>query len=68
MRTPRTTTPRQLTKEQDEQRLRGLRALARLIVRAHLASTARGGTGPNGAFPSDEADRDAAAGEGEHAE
>ena len=29
-----------LTKEQDEQRLRGLRALARLIVRAHLAATA----------------------------
>lgn len=29
---------RHLTKEQDEQRLRGLRALARLIVRAHLAA------------------------------
>ena len=31
-----------LTREQDEQRLRGLRALARLIVRAHLARTAAG--------------------------
>jgi len=39
-----------LTTEQDEQRLRGLRALARLIVRAHLARTAAGPAG-NGASP-----------------
>ena len=31
---------RHLTKEQDEQRLRGLRILARIIVRAHLAGPA----------------------------
>ena len=41
---------RHLTKEQDERRLRGLRALARLIVRAHLAAgdggpASRDGTG-----------------------
>lgn len=30
--------PRRLTKEQDALRLAGLRILARLIVRAHLAS------------------------------
>ena len=41
--------PPHLTKEQDEQRLRGLRALARLIVRAHLAAVA-------GAEPSPEED------------
>ncbi len=39
-----------LTREQDELRLRGLRALARLIVRAHLARTAAG-PAPNGATP-----------------
>ena len=38
-----------LTKEQDEQRLRGLRALARLIVRAHLAATAGDQASRNGA-------------------
>ena len=38
-----------LTKEQDEQRLRGLRALARLIVRAHLAATAGDPGSRNGA-------------------
>ena len=47
MQTRQTPHPR-LTKEQDEQRLRGLRALARLIARAHLASQAAGTT-PNGA-------------------
>ncbi|MYD64812.1 MAG: hypothetical protein F4X26_02250 [Chloroflexi bacterium] len=36
-----------LTKEQDEQRLRGLRALARLIVRAHLAATTGNAGSPN---------------------
>ena len=41
--------PPHLTQEQDEQRLRGLRALARLIVRAHLAAVA-------GAEPSPEED------------
>lgn len=39
---------RHLTKEQDEQRLRGLRALARLIVRAHLAAGDGGPASPNG--------------------
>ena len=39
-----------LTKEQDEQRLRGLRALARLIVRAHLAAGAASRNGA-GAVP-----------------
>ena len=45
MRTRQATTPRPLTKQQDEQRLRGLRALARLIARAHLASRAAGTAG-----------------------
>lgn len=40
-----------LTREQDELRLRGLRALARLIVRAHLARTAAGPASRNGASP-----------------
>ena len=53
-----------LTKEQDEQRLRGLRALARLIVRAHLARTADGPTrngasGERGGEPPREEDRHA---------
>ncbi|MXY37103.1 MAG: hypothetical protein F4052_05840 [Dehalococcoidia bacterium] len=47
--------PRQpLTKEQDELRLRGLRALARLIARAHLAAGSGGGasrTGPQAEPP-----------------
>ena len=38
-----------LTKEQDEQRLRGLRALARLIVRRHLAVTEGRTASRNGA-------------------
>ena len=40
---------RHLTKEQDELRLRGLRALARLIVRAHLAAGGGGPASRNGA-------------------
>ena len=52
-----------LTREQDEQRLRGLRALARLIVRAHLARTAAGPAGngassDRGGEPPREEDRD----------
>ena len=54
MRTPAADSRRHLTKEQDEQRLRGLRALARLIVRAHLAATAGGPASPNGARPGDD--------------
>ena len=50
MRTPAADSRRHLTKEQDEQRLRGLRILARLIVRAHLAGAA-GRASPNGARP-----------------
>ena len=50
-----------LTKEQDEQRLRGLRILARLIVRAHLAASAAGAASRNGAgdVPPGEEDGDA---------
>ena len=52
-----------LTREEDEQRLRGLRALARLIVRAHLARTAAGPDGngassDRGGEPPREEDRD----------
>ena len=46
--------PRQpLTRQQDELRLRGLRALARLIARAHLAAgaDAGGGASRKGARP-----------------
>ena len=57
---------RHLTKEQDEQRLRGLRALARLIVRAHLAAVAGGEASPNGARP--EADPEPTPEEDRHAE
>lgn len=39
-----------LTKQQDEQRPRGLRALARLSVRAHLAA----GDGARGDTPGEE--------------
>ena len=43
---------RRLTQEQEETRLRGLRILARMIVRAHLDSPAvsadGGGHGPEG--------------------
>ena len=53
-----------LTREQDELRLRGLRALARLIVRAHLARTAdgpsrNGASGEGGGEPPPEEDRHA---------
>ena len=34
---------RRLTREQDETRLRGLRILARMIVRAHLDGAGEGG-------------------------
>ncbi len=57
---------RHLTTEQDEQRLRGLRALARLIVRAHLAAGAGGEPGRNGARP--EADPEPRGEEDRHAE
>ncbi len=44
--------PRQpLTKEQDELRLRGLRALARLIARAHLAAMHDGAASRTSANP-----------------
>ena len=46
MRTRKATTPHHLTKEQDEQRLRGLRALARLIARAYLARATSDGGSP----------------------
>ena len=45
---------------------RGLRALARLIVRAHLAAGAGGPAAPNGARP--EADREPTPEEERHAE
>ena len=51
MRTPAADPRRHLTKEQDEQRLRGLRILARLIVRAHLAAGGEDPASPNGARP-----------------
>ena len=37
-----------LTKEQEAMRLKGLRILARIIVRAHLSSLANGNAGLNG--------------------
>ena len=55
-----------LTKEQDEQRLRGLRALARLIARAHLAAAA-GGPAPREGLHS-EADAELPLEEERHAE
>lgn len=42
---------RPLTRQQDEQRLRGLRALARLIARAHLAAAGGDAAARNGARP-----------------
>ena len=55
MRTPAADSRRHLTKEQDEQRLRGLRILARLIVRHHLAA-AGDPASPNGARPGGDAE------------
>ena len=40
-----------LTRKQNEIRLRGLRILARMIVRAHLASLREAGAGRNGSGP-----------------
>lgn len=61
MRTRDTGPRRHLTKEQDEQRLHGLRILARLIARAHLAAGAGGPASRNGpgAVPPEEEDRGA---------
>ena len=41
-----------LTKEQNEMRLQGLRILARMIVRAHLASLSEEDAKKNGSTPS----------------
>ncbi len=63
MRTPAADSRRHLTKEQDEQRLRGLRILARLIVRAHLAggdpASANGARPEAGGEPPGQEERDA---------
>ena len=40
-----------LTREQEAMRLQGLRLLARMIVRAHLASLVAGDLGKNGSVP-----------------
>ena len=56
MRTRKATTPHHLTKEQDEQRLRGLRALARLIARAYLAGATGDGAQQRGGGPQREED------------
>ena len=40
-----------LTRRQNEMRLRGLRILARIIVRAHLASLREANPGRNGSGP-----------------
>ena len=53
---------RHLTKQQEEQRLRGLRALARLIVRAHLAAVAGAPASRHGARPEPPGEEDRHAG------
>ena len=45
---------RRLTKEQEAIRLRGLRILARMIVRAHLASLIDQDAESNGSRPGDD--------------
>ena len=55
MPTPDAAPRKPLTKQQDELRLRGLRALARLIARAHLAAGTAGGVSRTGARPEREA-------------
>ena len=45
---------RRLTKEQDAIRLRGLRILARMIVRAHLRSLIEEDADRNGSKPGDD--------------
>ncbi len=56
MRTPDAAPRQPLTKQQDELRLRGLRALARLIARVHLDAGGPGGASRNGARPEREAE------------
>ncbi len=65
MRTPDPGPRQPLTKQQDELRLRGLRALARLIARAHLDAGGGGGS-RMGARPGPEAELPR--GEDRHAE
>ena len=48
-----------LTKEQEAIRLKGLRILARIIVRAHLSSLANGEAGLNGRLCEDHVDESA---------
>ena len=50
MRPGRVNTKLPLTKEQDAMRLRGLRILARMIVRAHMSSLIDDAAGMNGSF------------------
>lgn len=56
-----------LTEEQDAMRLRGLRILARIIVRAHLSSLANGNGGLNGRVGDHDLDADPNAGKGKNA-
>ncbi len=55
-----------LTKEQNAMRLRGLRILARLIVRAHLSSLANGDGGLNGRVGDHDSDADPKARKGKN--
>ncbi len=56
-----------LTKEQDAIRLRGLRILARMIVRAHMASLIEQDAERNGSVPNSAPDGEVPAKEGESA-
>ena len=56
-----------LTKEQEAIRLRGLRILARIIVRAHLSSLANGHAGLTGGVYGDDVDDNARVREGKNA-
>ena len=56
-----------LTKEQNAIRLRGLRILARMIVRAHLASLIEQDAERNGSAPNSAPDGDISTKEGEGA-
>ena len=56
-----------LTKEQNAIRLQGLRILARMIVRAHLASLIERDAEKNGSMPNSVPDSDIPTKEGERA-
>ncbi len=56
-----------LTEEQEAMRLRGLRILARIIVRAHLSSLANGEGGLNDGVSGNDADDSARAKEDKNA-